>query len=204
MEAGPSQQGSSYQFGEVTESRGDSAKLPMFKSSSLGDTAWVVPMLVFWQVVVQEPVMSKWAWKVESELYSCRDEPHPTQQVLLHTMCCFPKDFRGMLKDHGNIFKFRPSGRGRDAKAGRMKLRPHGIDLLDGALLPDQEVYISRLLCYMYRGPPANPTLEACHMCENQMCLAPWHMCWATRSSNKRGHDAHRGTRKRYHPCNLA
>lgn len=66
--------------------------------------------------------------------------------------------------------------------------------------LPCQEVYVSRLLCYMYRGPPPSPELEACHVCELRMCMAPWHLDWHTHQSNTQGYFVHKMNRERYHP----
>lgn len=59
MEAGPSQQRAQPLFGEamVTTPRGDSVRIPLFKNSSLGDSLWAIPLVVFWHVVLQEPVM---------------------------------------------------------------------------------------------------------------------------------------------------
>jgi hypothetical protein len=34
---------------------------------------WVVPLVVFWQVVLQDPVLPKRAWKVEAQVHSSRD-----------------------------------------------------------------------------------------------------------------------------------
>lgn len=87
MEAGPSQEGPRPLFGEamVTNPRGDSVKIPFLKDASLGDTMWVVPMLVFWQAVVQAPVMSKREWAVEAQPFQSRDAS-PSELARLHTM----------------------------------------------------------------------------------------------------------------------
>lgn len=72
-------------FGEamVTTPRGDSVKVPFFKSPSLGDTVWVVPLVVFWQVVIQDPIMPKGSWKVEAEQHSTR-EASTEELAILH------------------------------------------------------------------------------------------------------------------------
>ena len=48
-----------FHFGEakVYTPRGDYVKVPFFKNNTRGDEAWVVPALVFWQVVIQEGVV---------------------------------------------------------------------------------------------------------------------------------------------------
>lgn len=61
----------------------------MFKASSLGDTMWVCPLLVFWHVVVQEPVMSKKAWKVEALPFHSRDAS-PSELAKLHNKLYLP------------------------------------------------------------------------------------------------------------------
>ena len=92
-------------------------------------------------------------------------------------------------------------GSGRGANAGCIKLKQHGITVVVGAMaLPYQVVYVSRLLGYMYRGPPPSPELEACHLCELRMCMAPWHLAWHTHQSNTLGHFVHKKNRKRYPP----
>lgn len=72
-------------FGEamVRTPRGDSVRVPLFKTSSLGDTVWVVPLVVFWQVVIQDPIMSKGVWKVEAEQHSTR-EASTEELAILH------------------------------------------------------------------------------------------------------------------------
>ena len=87
MEAGPNQQSPQPLFGEakVTSARGDSVKVPFFKNTSEGDTLWVLPLVVFWQVVVQDPVMSKNDWNVEAFDYSSRDAT-PQELARLQSM----------------------------------------------------------------------------------------------------------------------
>lgn len=167
---------------------------------------------VWWRALLAElnPLISWCKGLPDPPLNNFRDgtnlksHPNPSLQARLYTVCYFPKDFKRQLKQYGSMFKYKCMGRGSDAKAGRMKLRPGGIRLGEGWVLPGREVYISRLLCYMYRGPPASPTLEACHMCENQLCLAPWHLCWDSRSSNARGHHVHKRDMRQYHSYNLS
>lgn len=75
MEAGPSLQDQPSLFGEavVTTPRGDSVKVPFFKDPEVDGTIWVVPLFVFWQVVVQEPIMSRQDWRVEVGPYHSRN-----------------------------------------------------------------------------------------------------------------------------------
>ena len=56
----------------VTTPRGDTVRVPFFRSQPLGDTFWVVPVVVFWQVVLQEPTLGKGQWAVESRVYTSR------------------------------------------------------------------------------------------------------------------------------------
>ena len=77
------------------------------------------------------------------------------------------------------------------------------MGVVGGVPLPCQEIYLHRLLCWMYRGPPAGPSLEVCHMCEKKLCLAPWHLVWDTHQQNILGHFVHKKDRRRYHPYNL-
>lgn len=106
-----------------------------------------------------------------------------------------------MLGQYSGRFRHVRKGSGRGAKAGCIKLKQHGITVAVGTMaLPCQEVYISRLLCCMYRGPPPSPELEACHVCELGMCMAPWHLDWHTHQSNTQGYFVHKNSRRRYHP----
>lgn len=76
MEGGPSQQQPSRGvFGEamVVARRGDSVKVPFFKNSHVEDTMWVVLLVVFWQVVLQDPIMPRRTWKIETEEHSSRE-----------------------------------------------------------------------------------------------------------------------------------
>lgn len=72
MEAGPRQAASEAAEALVTTPRGDTVRVPFFKSQPLGDSFWVVPVVVFWQVVLQEPTLSKGQWTVESRVYTSR------------------------------------------------------------------------------------------------------------------------------------
>jgi hypothetical protein len=66
----------------VTTPRGT---LPGSPSSRppLGDTVWVVPLVVFWQVVLQDPIMPKGSWRVEAQQHSTR-EASPEELGILH------------------------------------------------------------------------------------------------------------------------
>ena len=126
--------------------------------------------------------------------------PHPSQPHLF-TKCLVPTDFARMLSQFCGRFRFVKKGGGpRGAKAGSIKLKECGISLVGGVDLPCQEIYVSRLLCYMYRGPPPSPELEACHLCENRMCMAPWHLVWDSHQSNISAYFVHKKNRKHYHP----
>ena len=104
------------------------------------------------------------------------------------------------VRQHSGRFRFVKRGGGRGPKAGTFKLKQYGISFPGGVDLPCQEVYMPRLFCYMYRGPPASPGLETCHLCENRMCLAPWHLVWGTHRENTKGYFVHKRNRHHYHP----
>ena len=88
----------------------------------------------------------------------------------------------------------------RSGKRGYFKLEEGGCTL-GNPFMPSQEVYLHRLLCFMYRAPPPpHQDVEACHMCENRLCLAPWHLMWAPHGTNIKGGIAHKRNRHRYHP----
>lgn len=46
------------------------------------------------------------------------------------------------------------------------------------------EIYLHRLICFMYRGPPPSPAHVAGHLCHHKACLCPWHLEWMTQSAN--------------------
>lgn len=161
------------------------------------DTTW-------WMGIVGllEPLLSRCrglpAPYVSNFIMKANIEAHPKHAQLLKTRCLIPTDFATVLTNNRARFKFVRKGRGgQGGKGGCMKLRQGGCD--QG--LPSQELYISRLLCYMYSGPPdPNQVLEACHLCENGMCMAPWHLVWASHKNNIKGHHVHSQNRKKYHP----
>lgn len=72
MDAGPSQAPSAMGEAMVTSPRGDTVRVPFFRSPQQGDTFWVVPLLVFYQAVVQQPTMPQHTWTVEATLYISR------------------------------------------------------------------------------------------------------------------------------------
>lgn len=129
-------------------------------------------------------------------------DPHPSQPHLF-TKCLVPTNFASMLNQFSARFRFVKRGGGSGAKAGSIKLKEYGISLPGGVDLPNQEVFVSRLLCFMYRGPPAGPELEVCHLCENRMCMAPWHLVWDSHQSNIKGYYVHKKNMKHYHPYGL-
>jgi hypothetical protein len=57
-----------------------------------------------------------------------------------------------------------------------IKVRANGFDGMD------REFYLHTLLCYMYRGPPPDPSFVAGHLCHHKCCLAPWHLDWVPKS----------------------
>lgn len=123
-------------------------------------------------------------------------EAHPHQAPLLGTVCLCPTNFKGVLESYPARFKFRKMGKTeRGHNAGFFKVRPGGL-VIQGPL---EEKYLHDLLCWMYRGPPADPSFECIRLCETKTCLCPWHLWWGPRSQNVSGHQAHKRKRTAYH-----
>lgn len=130
-------------------------------------------------------------------------EAHPTQGALLHTKCIIVSKYRTLVSG-SRTWKFNPAGRGggsigkRGGKAGYIKVKQYGFQQESGLPMPGEEIYLHKLLCFMYRGPgPAKE--EVSHVCENKLCMAPWHMRWVTHQQNMEGYHVHRADRTQYH-----
>ena len=131
-------------------------------------------------------------------------EAHPTHPEFW-TKCLIPTNYRGILQG-STRFRFVATtiNGARGGKKGYFKLREGGCTL-GNEFMPSQEIYLHRLLCFMYRGPPPQGQgLEVCHICENRMCLAPWHLVWAQHEANIKGGLVHMRNRHRYHPYEAA
>lgn len=131
-------------------------------------------------------------------------EAHPTHPEFW-TKCLIPTNYRGLL--HGSTrFRFvaKTSNGAKSGKRGYFKLKEGGCS--SGHIhMPSQEIYSHRLLCFMYKGPPPEgQDIVCCHMCENRMCLAPWHLFWAPHRANLQGGIVHKKNRHRYHPYGVA
>lgn len=71
------------------------------------------------------------------------------------------------------------------AKASK-SLRKGYIKAKEGTFGPgSQEVYVHRLICYLYNGPPPADKPMAGHRCENKLCICPWHLWWMSTSENQ-------------------
>ena len=57
--------------GGASQQQPSSGLLPFLKNSLVEDTMWVVPLVVFWQVVLQDPIMPK--RKIETQVHSSRE-----------------------------------------------------------------------------------------------------------------------------------
>lgn len=127
-------------------------------------------------------------------------EAHPSQPGLLFTRCTAPQNFRGVLASHSSMLKYKAVQRGgsshasRGSNAGYFKLRAGGL----GAGTPVVDKYLHDLICFMYRGPPAQPGFECIHLCELKSCLCPWHLWWGPHQANMKGHTLHKRQRKAY------
>lgn len=77
-------EGGVFTYGEakVVTPRGDSVKVPFFRSTTNLDRSWVVPAVVFWHIVIQEGVMSKGTYTVEVEEYATSEASHEELEKL--------------------------------------------------------------------------------------------------------------------------
>ena len=127
---------------------------------------------------------------------------HSSQQSLLWTKCLVPTNYKRALRACGDTLREDRKRQGRGANCAYFMLKQHGCSS-EGEAIPAQEVHVHRLLCFMYRGPPAHEGLEACHLCEKRSCLAPWHLCWATHGENIKAAWVHKKDKSQYHPFSL-
>jgi hypothetical protein len=108
----------------VVTPRGDSVRVPFFKDSQLGDTTWVVPLVVFWQVVLQDPVLPSLRTEyteyhedgtlLMEQLDECYDfflDPpvgcgltHPIAEATLDIWWDSAQQYLGYLKKHGGRY----------------------------------------------------------------------------------------------------
>jgi hypothetical protein len=106
----------------------------------------------------------------------------------LHTGCVLAVSLVQWIKKSANcVFKLRKNPKDLPAHTPNyayIKVKVKGFE--DN----DFEFYLHRLLCYMYRGPPANKGMVAGHMCNHMACIAPWHLTWQTNAENvQQGYD---------------
>ncbi len=138
--------------------------------------------------------------KVDKLLGGLGVDVHPTQPAL-HTKCIIPRGLRRFLQGN-TMFREKKVERGachtsKSSRASYLKLKKHGFSAGEG--LPPEEIYFHWVPCYMYRGPPEQGTpLRVVHLCENKLCLAPWHMDWGDQSRNMKGYHVHKRHRAQY------
>ena len=152
-------------------------------------------------IVMRIPSPTLLAPHLDNYLDGTNIAAHPTHPEWF-TKCLIPTNFEGALSQFASKFKFKSVKAGRGGKIGYFKLKELGLTM-GNMFVPAQEVYLNWLLCFMYRGPPTSPGLEACHMCDNNMCLAPWHMVWATHKQNMKAAFTHKRNRHKYHPYGM-
>lgn len=100
--------------------------------------------------------------------------PNPIQRGdALHTACFLVRDSKRWFRSQ-RIFYLHSHG-----SSHYIKARPN-----DG-MRNTKDVYVHRLLCYMYRGPAEQPGLVAGHLCEHKNCVCPWHLQYMTDGENK-------------------
>lgn len=122
--------------------------------------------------------------------------PHPSHPNLI-TECILVKQCKRWLASQ-DVFKLQPHGRtqGIPKCPNRGYIKVKGWGFGDN----DQEFYLHRLLCYMYRGPPPSPHHVVGHLCHHKLCLCPWHLNWILQSENvQMGYD-HAHHRDYAHP----
>lgn len=122
-----------------------------------------------------------------SLLYNASHPDRRTECILVGSYKAFFKTQEG----RESKFKVQPhGGKASGSKSsGRayMKLKPGFVDSSSSS---SKEVYLHRLLCYMYHGPPSAQDVEegrteAGHRCEHKLCLAGWHLMWMSDGENK-------------------
>lgn len=162
----------------------------------------------FGLLAILRPLLERVSLLPRDELDNYRNgthmEAHPSHPEWW-TKCLIPRDFRGVLQG-SSVLRFKPiSTKGlKGGKWGYFMLKEGGCSL-GHQHMPSQEIHLHRLLCFMYRGPPPpGQNIEACHMCENRMCLAPWHLVWAPHGANIKGGMVHKRNRHKYHPYEAA
>lgn len=102
--------------------------------------------------------------------------------------CCIPKAFLSTLQREEDLsfLKFCTRGPKKGHNMGYFRV-------LANSMLPNTgDIYLHRLLRWMYAGPAADASLDCAHLCEHKLCICPWHMAFVTRSAN-----AYSGHRKR-------
>lgn len=127
-------------------------------------------------------------------------DPHPTQPGL-HTVCLVAQNLEGFMGG-SSTFKLKrvhsgKAHRSRSSKAAYLKVRQHGFSPGEG--IPAREVYFHWVLCFMFRGPcPQGTPHRVMHVCDNKLCLAPWHLQWGDQSTNMKAYHVHKRHRTQY------
>ena len=123
-----------------------------------------------------------WDWKralVEAHYIPV----HPTQPDTLRTVCIIlPTNHKTILDDNPKfkIVSKGPRSHQRSKSMGYLKLRAEAV--ADPPLT--REVYLHKLICYMYKGPPPHDKPLAGHLCEHKLCFCPWHLDWMDHKEN--------------------
>ena len=101
---------------------------------------------------------------------------HP-RHAYLHTSCVVPPGGTGFLDDLPK-FKLQPHGSCQQGcSRGYFKVPKDERG-------NDKEFYLHDILCYMYNGPPPDPSLVVGHLCGNKLCILGWHLYWITQADN--------------------
>lgn len=104
--------------------------------------------------------------------------PHKSQKFL-HSPCMFPPKGNAFLGGAmATMYKLQPHpGVGHNRAYFKVKKA-----MWDGH--NDRDFYLHDMLCYMFHGPPPDPTLVVGHLCGNKLCCCPWHLYWIPQSDN--------------------
>ena len=124
---------------------------------------------------------------------------HPTQPNTLRTVCLiFTKNHKTFLKANP-MFKLVTNGSGagqESSSKGYLRLMANAVP----TCFPNtHEVYLHRLLCFLYNGPPPDGKPWVGHLCGHKLCLCPWHLAWMDNSENLKRYHAKK-KRRVYQP----
>lgn len=109
--------------------------------------------------------------------------PHPSNPALL-TRCLVAGGGSSSLAGLRHMLRLQPHP-GTGYSRAYFVLLEGGLDEgLGQGLGNDKECYLHRLLCFLYHGPSPHPDHVVGHLCDNKLCICPWHLAWMTQAEN--------------------